>query len=90
MLQSLIVEVRALRKEIGVEEKASDSDRAARRPRMRRLAENNRGIVQRLARVSEMRFVDAITPGCRSITRQRSTWLLCMSARSTLLPNASA
>ncbi len=62
-LQSLIVEVRALRKEIGVEEKASVPIEVRADAQLRQLAEENRDIVERLARVSEIRFVDAITAG---------------------------
>jgi valyl-tRNA synthetase len=63
LLQSLIVEVRALRKDVGVEEKASVPIEVRADGDLRRLAEENRDIVERLARVSEIRFVDAITAG---------------------------
>jgi len=61
LLQSLIVEVRALRKEIGVEEKATTPievriDSAA-------AIQQNRAMVERLGRVSEVRFVSEITAG---------------------------
>jgi valyl-tRNA synthetase len=63
LVQLLIVEVRALRKEIGVEEKAVvpielriSSDR-------KHIVEENSAIVERLARVSEIRFADEISAG---------------------------
>jgi valyl-tRNA synthetase len=63
LLKSLITEVRALRKEIGVEEKAvvpiavrTDAD-------SRKIAEENSDIIERLTRVSEVRFVDQIAAG---------------------------
>jgi valyl-tRNA synthetase len=63
LLQSLIVEVRALRKEIGVEEKASVPIEVRADAQLRQLAEENRDIVERLARVSEIRFVNQISAG---------------------------
>jgi valyl-tRNA synthetase len=63
LLQSLIVEVRALRKEIGVEEKASVPVELRADAKLRQIAEENRDIIERLARVSEIRFVDGITAG---------------------------
>ncbi|MGA2674311.1 MAG: valine--tRNA ligase [Terracidiphilus sp.] len=62
-LQSLIVEVRALRKEIGVEEKASTPVEVRAGAGMRAVLQENSAIVERLARVSEMRFVAEIAPG---------------------------
>ena len=64
LLQSLIVEVRALRKEIGVEEKAITPievriDAAIAESRTRRAVRSSSA----LARVSEVRFVDQITAG---------------------------
>ncbi len=63
LIQSLIVEVRTLRKEIGAEEKAvtpieirTDSGLAA-------IFKENSIIVERLARVGEIRFVDQIGDG---------------------------
>ena len=53
LLQDLIVEVRALRKEIGVEEKAHSSAYRGRRAsttRISNVVEENRDIIQRLAR----------------------------------------
>jgi valyl-tRNA synthetase len=61
LLQSLIVEIRALRKEVGVEEKASVPIEVRADGDLRKLAEENRDIVEKLARVSEIRFVGAIT-----------------------------
>jgi valyl-tRNA synthetase len=63
LLQNLITEVRALRKEMGVEEKATVPIEVRIDARSRAVAEENRDIVERLARVSELRFVDAITAG---------------------------
>ncbi len=63
LLQSLIIEVRALRKEIGVEEKAAVPIEVRAGAEMRKLAEENRDIIARLARVSEVRFVDQISAG---------------------------
>jgi valyl-tRNA synthetase len=71
VVQSLIVEIRALRKEIGVEEKAVvsielrvdsgllvDADVG-----FESIIRKNSAMVERLARVSEVRFVDQISPG---------------------------
>ena len=63
LLQSLIVEVRALRKEIGVEEKAIVPIELRAGESLREIAEQNRDIIERLARVSEVRFVDQISAG---------------------------
>jgi valyl-tRNA synthetase len=59
-LQNLITEIRALRKEIGVEEKATVPVEVRTDPASRALAEENRDIIEKLARVSEVRFVDQI------------------------------
>jgi valyl-tRNA synthetase len=63
LLQNLIVEVRGLRKEIGVEEKASVPIELRADRGLRQLADDNRDMVERLARVSEVRFVDQISAG---------------------------
>jgi valyl-tRNA synthetase len=63
LLQNLIVEVRALRKEIGVEEKAAIPIEVRAGAELRTLAEENRDIIERLARVSEVRFVEQISAG---------------------------
>ncbi|HEY2857603.1 MAG TPA: class I tRNA ligase family protein, partial [Terracidiphilus sp.] len=63
LLQTLIVEVRALRKEIGVEEKAATPIELRADPFARRASEKNAAIVERLARVSDVRFLEAITAG---------------------------
>ncbi len=63
MVQSLITEVRALRKEIGVEEKATVPIELRIGESLREIAEANRDIIERLARVSEVRFVDQISTG---------------------------
>ena len=63
VLQSLIVEIRALRKEIGVEEKASTPVEVRIDAGMRSVLKENSAIVERLARVSELRIVDQITAG---------------------------
>jgi len=61
ILQSTIVEIRALRKELGVEEKASVPVEFRSSDRIRWIAGENRDIIERLARVSEIRFVDQIS-----------------------------
>jgi valyl-tRNA synthetase len=63
LLQGVIVEVRALRKEIGVEEKAAVPIEVRTDPALRSILEENSAIVERLARVSELRFVDVISAG---------------------------
>ena len=62
-LQSVIVEVRSLRKEIGVEEKANTPIELRINGTSQQMIAANRTIVERLARVSEVRFVDQIAPG---------------------------
>jgi valyl-tRNA synthetase len=63
LLQSLIVETRSLRKEAGVEEKTVVPVEVRTDAASRKIAEENREIIERLARVSEIRFVDEITAG---------------------------
>jgi valyl-tRNA synthetase len=63
LLQSLITEIRGLRKEVGVEEKAVVPVELRADASLKKLAEENRDIIEKLARVSEIRFVDAITAG---------------------------
>ncbi len=63
VLQSLITEIRAVRKEAGVEEKATVPVEVRTDANLRQLAVENRDIIEKLARVSEVRFVEAITPG---------------------------
>ncbi len=63
LLQSLIVEVRTLRKEIGVEEKAVTPIEVRTDSEMQAVVNENRGTVERLARVSEVRFVKQISAG---------------------------
>jgi valyl-tRNA synthetase len=63
LLQSLIVEVRALRKEIGVEEKATTPIEVRVDAGMQDVIDQNEEIVQRLAKVSEVRFVSSIAAG---------------------------
>jgi valyl-tRNA synthetase len=63
LLQSLIVEVRALRKEIGVEEKALTPIEVRLDIGMLASLQENSSIVERLARVSDLRFVEYISPG---------------------------
>jgi len=60
-LQSLIVEVRALRKEIGVEEKVVTPIEVRIDGQLRPVLSSNVMMVERLARVSEVRFVDQIS-----------------------------
>jgi valyl-tRNA synthetase len=63
VLQSLIVEIRALRKEIGVEEKASTPVEVRIDAGMRSVLKENSAIVERLARVSELHIVEQIAAG---------------------------
>ncbi len=63
VLQSLIVEVRALRKEIGVEEKAVTPIEVRIDAGMEAVLKVNGAIIERLARVSEVRFVKQIAAG---------------------------
>jgi valyl-tRNA synthetase len=63
LLQNLITEVRALRKEIGAEERAVVPVEIRTDAATRKIAEENRDIIERLARVSEVRFVDQIAAG---------------------------
>jgi len=63
LVQTLIVEVRALRKEIGVEEKAAVPVELRIGGKLRSVISENSAIVERLARVSEVRFVDDISSG---------------------------
>ena len=63
LLQELIVKVRALRKEIGVEEKASAPIEVRANATDKQFITANSAIVERLARVSEVRFVSEITAG---------------------------
>ena len=63
LLQSLITEIRALRKENGVEEKAVVPVEVRADANLNQIAEQNRDIIEKLARVSEVRFVEAITAG---------------------------
>jgi valyl-tRNA synthetase len=63
LLQELIVEVRALRKEIGVEEKASVPIEVRTSAIDQQFITANSSIVERLARVSEVRFASEIAVG---------------------------
>ncbi|MGA7245933.1 MAG: valine--tRNA ligase, partial [Terracidiphilus sp.] len=63
LLQGLIVEVRALRKEIGVEEKAVVPIEVRIDTYLKGAIGENLAIVERMARVSEVRFVDQISAG---------------------------
>jgi valyl-tRNA synthetase len=63
LLQELIVEVRALRKEIGVEEKAVVPIEVRIGTDLKAAISENLAIVERLARVSEVWFVDQISAG---------------------------
>jgi valyl-tRNA synthetase len=63
LLQSLIVEVRTLRKEIGVEEKAMTPIEVRIEAGMQAVVKENSCTVERLARVSEVRFVKQISAG---------------------------
>jgi valyl-tRNA synthetase len=60
LLQSLVVEIRALRKESGVEEKATVPVEVRIGAGMQAVVEQNGAMVERLAKVSEIRFVAEI------------------------------
>ncbi len=66
VVQSLIVEVRALRKESGVEEKARVPIEVRISTDLQATVRDNAAIVERLGRVSEVRFVQQITAGLPS------------------------
>jgi len=63
LLQSIITEIRALRKEMGAEEKAMVPVEIRTDANLRPVADQNRDIIERIARVSEVRFVDQISAG---------------------------
>ena len=63
LLRAIVAEIRGLRKEIGVEEKASTPIEVRVDSAKRKLIEENHAIVERLARVSEIRFVEQISEG---------------------------
>ena len=63
LLQSLIVEVRGLRKDIGVEEKTTVPIEVRTDEVSRKIAKANHEMIERLARVSEVRFVEQISAG---------------------------
>jgi len=63
LVQELISEVRTLRKEIGVEEKAFTPIEVRIEPGLQKIIEDNRAIVERLAKVSDVCFVQEITAG---------------------------
>ena len=63
LLQSLIVEVRALRKEIGVEEKVAVPIELRIDGQVKNVVSENQPIIERLARVTEVRFVNQISGG---------------------------
>jgi valyl-tRNA synthetase len=63
LVQSLTVEVRALRKEIGVEEKASTPIEIRIDAAMQKVIKQSIAIVERLARVSALSFPDTLTVG---------------------------
>jgi valyl-tRNA synthetase len=62
LLQSLTIEVRTLRKEIGVEEKATVPIEVRIDPANKLVVQQNSATIERLARVSEMFFAE-ISPG---------------------------
>ncbi len=63
MLQALITEIRGLRKEISVEEKATVPIELRTDAASRKIIEENRDIVERLAKVSEIKFADELSAG---------------------------
>ena len=62
-MQGLIVEVRALRKELGVEEKLQVPIEVRAEARLKALIEDDGAIVKRLGRVAEIHFVPRISKG---------------------------
>jgi valyl-tRNA synthetase len=62
-LQSLIAEIRSLRKEIGVEERVAVPIELRIAEASKPITDQNRDIIEKLARVSEVRFVHQITAG---------------------------
>ena len=68
-IQSIIVETRALRKELSIEEKALVSIELRIGAGDRGVVEENRQIVERMSRVSDVNFVEQITPGLPLRTR---------------------
>jgi valyl-tRNA synthetase len=63
LVQHLIVEIRALRKDIGVEEKQLFPIEVREGLTLPFVLERNKELIARLARVSEVRFVESLTPG---------------------------
>ncbi len=63
LLQSLVIEIRGLRKEIGVEEKAQVPIEVRITADLENVIRENRAIVERLARVSQVRLTDQISAG---------------------------
>jgi valyl-tRNA synthetase len=63
LLQSLIVEVRALRKEVGVEEKATTPIEVRTGAHAQVVLKSNGSMVERLARASEIRVVKEVAAG---------------------------
>jgi len=68
-IQSIVAEARTLRKEIGVDEKAVTPIELRIDTEVKAVTEENQEIIKRLAKVSQIRFVDQITPGLRLRTR---------------------
>jgi valyl-tRNA synthetase len=63
LLQSVIVEVRGLRKEVGVEERSPAAIELRVDAGLKSRIESNREIIERMARVSEIRFVERLSEG---------------------------
>jgi len=68
-IQTLIVEIRALRKEIGVEEQATTPIELRIDREARSSVEANLGLIKRLARIGDVRFVEQIAPSLPLRTR---------------------
>ena len=68
-IQSVISETRTLRKEQGIEEKAVIPIELRLDPEVRAVTMENQEIVRRLAKVSDVRLVEQITPGLPLRTR---------------------
>jgi valyl-tRNA synthetase len=63
LLQSLTVEIRALRKEVGVEEKAAVPIQLRIDEHLKNVISANQPIIERLARVTEVRLIDQVSTG---------------------------
>jgi valyl-tRNA synthetase len=63
LVQDLIGEIRTIRKEIGAEEKAVTPIEVCINEQLRHFVQKNTDIVERLARVAEIRYVNVFSEG---------------------------